>query len=244
MANGTEEVKLTPTIDDLPESSVEGQPVGQPLDQASSSAVTLESVLASPKLQEYIEKQVQSKTDSRLGTYGTRLDTVEGTIAQYNSLVGATTDPKAVATLNRDVEFQNMKTVIEELQGGNVVSPSAGAGEKSWGEKQQAILDSAGVDASDVRVVELLRSASSKQEFLAELEAKSFGWKQSDANKPKPSASTVLQTIPAVPAGDGTYTNDKYVEDMLAASGDKSKLQAVKAKARADGVDVDNIGFT
>ena len=244
MANANESVNPTPQIDDLPDHPVSGKPAGQPYEQAGSSAVTLEAVLASPELQEYIKNTVKSQQDVRLGKYGTRLDSVEGAIAKYDSLVDSgMSKQQALAKMQGDQELQDIKAKLDSVLGGNVAVPSAGAGEKSWGEKQQAILDNAGIDKNDPRIVELLRASKSKQGFLAELEEKSFAWKQADVNKPKPSASTVSQTIPSVPSGDGTYTADKYKTDMLANRGNKAKLDIIKAAARADGVDVNNIGF-
>ena len=60
MADGTEEVKLTPTIEDLPDSPIAGQPVGQPLNQAGDSAVDFEKLLSHPDFQAALDKKVQS----------------------------------------------------------------------------------------------------------------------------------------------------------------------------------------
>ena len=76
------------------------------------------------------------------------------------------------------------------------------------------------------------------------LEEQTFAWKQADANKPVPGPGTVAQITPSVPAGDGTYTAEKYKTDMLAAQGKPSELRRIKDQARKDGVKVDNIGFT
>jgi len=244
MANANESVNPTPQIDDLPDHPVSGKPAGQPYEQAGSSAVTLEAVLASPELQEYIKNTVKSQQDVRLGKYGTRLDSVEGAIAKYDSLVDSgMSKQQALAKMQGDQELQDIKAKLDSVLGGNKAVPSAGAGEKSWAEKQQAILDDAGIDKNDPRIVELLRNAASKQDFLVKLEESTFAWKQADVKKPVPSSSTVAQTIPSVPAGDGSYTKEKYAEDMLANRGNKDKLAEIKAKAQADGVDVNNIGF-
>ena len=237
MVKDTEAVNPTPQIDDLPDQSVSEAPAGQPLDQASGSPATLEDLRA------MVREEMQSVKDTRIGKSETRLDSVESTLAQYEAEKGGTVDAKALATLQGVQREKELLERVMALEGGNVVATSAGAGEKSWGEKQQAILENVGIDASDVRVVELLRSASSKQEFLAELEAKSFDWKQADENKPKPSASTVAQVVPSVPASGGDYTTEKYVEDMIAARGNKGKLDAIRAKATADGLDIDRISI-
>ena len=61
MANDPENVNPAPKIDDLPDQSISETPAGQSLEQAGASAVTLESVLASPELQEYIQKTVNTR---------------------------------------------------------------------------------------------------------------------------------------------------------------------------------------
>jgi hypothetical protein len=246
MANDPENVNLTPQIEEEPTPQISGEPAGQTLDPASDSAITLQDVLASPELQDYIKKEVQSKTDSRLGTYGTRLDSVEGAIARYDALVdGGMSKPEALAKMQGDQRLHDLESEVASLRGGNVVVPSSGDGEKPWGERQQAILKDAGVQPDDVRLTEFLKTNTFKthDEYIDALNAKAFEWKQSDAKKPKPSATTVASTVPAVPAGEGDYTTDKYVEDILAARGNKGKLNAIRAKARADGLDIDRISI-
>ena len=238
MANANESVNPELTIESLPDSQIASKPAGQPYEQAGESSVTLKAV------EELIQKQFQSLKDSRLGKMESQLNDLEGAVRKYEALQsqGLSKD-QALNQMQGERELQDIKAKLDSVLGDNKAVPSTGVGEKSWGEKQQAILDNAGIDKNDSRIVELLRASKSKQGFLAELEEKSFAWKQADVNKPKPSASTVAQTIPSVPSGDGSYTADKYTSDMLAAQGKPSELQRIKAKARADGVPVDNIGF-
>ena len=243
MAKDTEGVKLPETISDLPNQEIASEAVGQPLDQASNSSASFKALLESPEFEEFIDKKVQSKQDKRLGQYGTKLENLEAAIAQYEAEKGGVVDPKALGKLQGVQREKELLERIMALEGGNVSVPSTGVGEKSWGERQQAILDNAGIDKNDSRIVELLRTSKSKQGFLADLEAKTFEWKQSDVNKPQPSASTVASTIPSVPSGDGSYTVDKYKTDMLAAQGKPDEVKRIKAAARADGVPVDNIAF-
>jgi hypothetical protein len=68
-------------------------------------------------------------------------------------------------------------------------------------------------------------------------------WSFTDETKPQPSGTTVAQVVPTVPAGDGSYTAEKYKTDMLAAVGKPDEVRRIKEAARKDGVDVDNIGF-
>ena len=205
MAKDTESVKPVSQIDDLPDQSVSETPVGQPLDQAGTSAVNLKALLESPEFEEFIDKKVQSKQDKRLGQYGTKLENLEAAIAQYEAEKGGTVDTTALSKLQITQRNKELLERVQVLESGNVAVPSAGAGEKSWGERQQAILDNAGIDKSDPRIVELLRASKSKQEFIAELEEQSFAWKQADVNKPQPSPSTVAQVTPSVIPHEGAY---------------------------------------
>ncbi|MCK5850183.1 MAG: hypothetical protein KAH23_04650 [Kiritimatiellae bacterium] len=214
MANGTEEVKQPSTIEELPDSSVAEKTVGQPLHQAAGSAVTLEDILSSSELKEYIDKQVKSQQDVRLGKYGTRLDEAESAIAKYEALVtGGMKPEEAKAKIKVDKELDDKMARLDAMISGNAVNPSTGVDEPSWAEKQATILDSSGIAKDDSRIVELLRTSKSKQEFLASLEEQTFAWKQADANKPQPSSSTVAQIIPSVVAEKGAL--DAYNDEQL-----------------------------
>ena len=244
MANGTEDVKQPETIADLPDQQIASETVGQPLHQAGGSAVDFEKLLSHPDFQAALDKKVQSVKDVRFGRMETEVKDLRGAIAKYDSLVKQGLSPdQAVAQMEGEDKMSKLESQVASLLSGNKPVPSAGAGEQDWAGKQASILENAGIDKSDPRVVELLRASGSKQEFIANLEEKSFAWKKADVSKPQPSAGTVAQTIPSVPSGDGTYTKDKYKTDMLAARGKPNELARIKAAAKADGVDVDNIGF-
>ena len=237
MANDTDVVNQDPTIEDLPDSPIAGTPAGQPLDQAGGSTVTLED------LRDMVREEMQSIKDTRIGKSETRLDNLEGAIARYEAEKGGTVDAKALSTLQEAQELSDIKSQLASLLGGNKPDVSAGAGATDWAGKQASILENAGIAKDDPRIVGLLRTASSKQDFVAKLEEQTFAWRQTDVNKPQPSAGSVAQTIPSVPTGDETYTTDKYVEDMLANRGKKGKLDAIRAKAKADGLDTDRISI-
>lgn len=243
MATVPENVNPEPTIESLPDSQIASPPVAQTLEPAGDSSANFKAFLESPEFEEFIDKKVQSKQDKRLGQYGTKLENLEAAIAQYEAEKGGTVDTSALSKLQITQRNKELLERVAALEGGNKSVPSTGVGEQDWGGRQQAILDNAGIDKSDQRIVELLRTSKSKQEFIANLEEQSFAWKQADVNKPQPSGSTVAQVIPSVPAGDGTYTADKYKEDMLAAQGKPSELKRIKDAARKDGVPVDDIGF-
>ena len=247
MANENENVNPEPKIEEQPTPQISGAPAGQTYAQAGDSGVTLEDVLASPELQDYIDKRVKSQQDTRLGKYGTRLDNLEGAIAEYNALVkGGMSEPQALAKMQGDKKLQDLEAEIQALKSGNVATPSAGAGEKKLlTEKQASILSNANLKTDDPRFTEFLRDNvfPSNEAYLEALDTKALEWQQQDAKKPQPSSSTVAQPVPQVPAGSGEWTAEKYKTEMLAAIGDKDKIKAIKAAAKKDGVDVDNIGF-
>ena len=217
MANANDTVNPTPTIEDLPDAQVAGDQAGQSYEQAAGSAVTLENILASPELEAYVDKVVKQKQDVRLGKYGTRLDEAESAIAKYEALIaGGMTSEGAKAKIKVDKELDDKIAKLDSLISGNAVAPSPGGGEKSWAEKQATILDNSGIAKDDPRIVELLRTASDKQDFIEKLEEQTFAWKQADANKPQPSSSTVAQIVPSVVTEKGEL--DAFTSDQL---GDK-----------------------
>ena len=213
MANDPENVNPEPTIESLPDSQIAGTPAGQTLDQAGDSSVNLKALLESPEFEEFIDKKVQSKQDKRLGQYGTKLENLEAAIAQYEAEKGGTVDVSALSKLQVTQRNKELLERVAALEGGNKSVPSPGGGEQDWGGRQQAILDNAGIDKSDPRIVELLRTSKSKQEFIANLEEQSFTWKQADVNKPQPSPSTVAQVIPSVVVQAGAL--DDFTSDQL-----------------------------
>lgn len=234
-------VNLEPEIEDeVPDPQISGSPAGQPLDQAGDPSVTLEDMRA------MVREEMQSVKDTRIGKSETRLDNLESAVAQYEAEKGGTVDVKALSKLQGIQREEELLERVVALEGGKVPEASAGAGTQNWKESQASILSKAEIDANDPRVIDFLKKEKfdSHDAYIEQLAIKANEWSFADAKKPQPSASTVAQTIPSIPAGDGTYTEDKYVEEMNKARGNKAKLQQVKAKARADGVDVDNIGFT
>ena len=244
MANGTEQVQQPSTIDELPNSPIAEKTAGQPLNQAGETAVNFEELLSHPDFQAALDKKVQSVKDVRFGKMETQVKDLKGAIAKYEALKGGTVDVAVLDKMQGDQELQDMKAQLAALTGGNKPEASTGVGSQDWAGKQASILENAGIEKNDPRIVELLRTASNKQDFLTKLEANTFDWKQADVNKPVPSAGTVAQITPSVPSGDGTYTAEKYKTDMLAAQGKPNELRRIKEAARKDGVAVDNIGFT
>jgi len=251
MANDGNQVEPTPKIEGNPSPQISGDQGGQGLSQAGGQSVDFSALQKDPEFNAFIEKMVQSKQDSRLGKYDTRLEKLEGsqeaTIAKYEALVGSgMTKEQAVDRMKLDKDIADLRAFRESIQGGDAPSqPSAGTGEKPWTERQASILEEAGIRKDDRRLSDLLKqnTFASHEEYLKVLADKTFEWKQADVRKPEPSSSTVAQTVPSIPAGDGTYTKEKYKTDMLAARGNRDELKRIKAAAKADGVDVDNIGF-
>ena len=240
MAKDTDVVNPEPTIEEQPTPQIEGAPAGQPLDPASGSEVTLES------FRDMVREEMQSVKDTRIGKSETRLDNLESAIAQYEAEKGGTVDVPALSKLQGVQRETELLERLEALEGGNVVTPSAGAGRELLTEKQASILSGVGLTASDPRFTQFLRDNpkfKTNEEYFETLDKQAIAWQSDDANKPQPSGTSVAQVVPAVPSGDGSYTAEKYKTDMLAAQGKPSEVRRIKEAARKDGVDVDNIGF-
>lgn len=242
MANDGNNVEPTPQIEDVPSPKISGDQGGQSLSQAGSQSVDLSAF--KEELLSDVKRELQSIKDTRLGKYGTRLDSIEETLAKYAAITGGSVDQKALDKIVADQTLADVQAELRELRQASD-QPSAGTGERPWTERQASILEEAEIAKNDRRFVDFLRdnTFANHDEYIKALEGKAFEWKQSDAKKPQASTSTVAQTAPSLPVGDGTYTKEKYKTDMLAAWGNKEELKRIKAAARADGVDVDNIGF-
>ena len=248
MANDGNQVEPTPQIEDIPGPQISGDQGGQGLSQAGGSAVDFKALQSNPEFVSFVEKVVQSKQDSRLGKYDTRLEKLESnqeaTIAKYESLVaGGMSKEQAIDRMKLDEKLASLEQAV---QGSPPSQPSAGTGGETVVEKRAKLFEASAISASDRRHLDFLRDNkfSSNEEYLRALGDKILEWEQADASKPAPSSGTVAQTVPSVPAGDGSYTKEKYTQDMLAARGKPDEVKRIKAAARADGVDVDNIGFT
>ena len=241
MANDTDVVNQEPQIENLPDPQISGKPAGQPLDQAGGSSVTLKAV------EELLDRKFQSMKDTRLGKMESKLDDLEGAVGRYEALQsqGMSKD-QALSQMQGDKELGDMKSQLASLLEGKVPEASPGGGEKDWKKRRASILSDAGIKSDDPRVVDMLRKENfdSHDGYVEALQKRANEWSFADAKKPQPSAGSVAQTIPSVPAGSGDYTAEKYKTNMLAAQGKPSELRRIKEAARKDGVDVDNIGFT
>jgi len=226
-------------IEELPDPKISKPQAGQDLAQAGDPSVTLEDFRG------MVREEMQSIKDTRLGKHDTRLENLESAIAQYEAEKGGTVDAKALSKLQGVQRDKEILERVVALEGGKVPDASAGAGIQNWKERRASILSEAGIEGSDPRFVEFMKQKfSSYDDMNEQLYKRVEDWSFTDEQKPKPSASTVAQVVPSIPTGGGDYTEDKYAEDMNKARGNKAELERIKAAARADGVDVDNIGFT
>lgn len=241
MANANENVNPEPMTEDLPEPQITGKPAGQSYEPASGSSVTLEAV------EQMLDRKLQSIKDTRLGKMEAKLSDLEGAFAAVQQLKAAgMSDAQAQSKVLGEKRIQDLESEIQSLKTGKEVPvASPGGGAQNWKNRQASILSEAGIKSDDPRVIEMLRKENfqSHDAYLDALTKRANDWSFADAKKPQPSPSTIAQTVPAVVAGDGSYTKEKYAEDMLANRGNKTKLAEIKAKAQADGVDVNNIGF-
>jgi hypothetical protein len=218
MAKDQEKVNLEPKIDEeIPSPQISGDQAGQSSSQASDKAVDFSALLASPEFEEFVEKKVQSKQDARLGKYGTRLDSLEDAISQYDELVeSGMSKSEAVKSMRDTQELADIRKQLTALQGSDTSVASAGADKHSWAKEQATILEDAGLPEDDPRTVELMRSKTfeSYDDYLTELRDNTFDWKQSDAKKPIPDSSAIAQTVQRVITQPGEL--DEYSDDQLA----------------------------
>ena len=241
MANDVNQVEPTPQIEGNPGPNISGDQGGQGLSQASGQSVDLSAF--KDELLDAVKREVQSVKDTRLGKHETRLDDIEGTLSRYESLLaGGMSKEQAQDRMRLDKKLSDLEQAVT---GQAPSQPSAGTGEKLVTERQASILEKAGIDLSDRRLRDFWNENvfPNNDAYIKALDEAAVGWQQADARKPQPSTGTVAPTAPSVPTGDGTYTKEKYQTDMLAARGKPNELARIKAAARADGVDVDNIGF-
>lgn len=243
------------TKDVVDASESEGMPTpefSQPLPQDSPGAddalVNTLIERLTPAMQEIVKKAAQSEKDKGIAKASKdasdALAGVNDMRAFYDKMKAYTerygSEDAALLEMERDAKIDQ---AIRSQNSGQI---SVGAERKPWTERQAEILKEARLEPNDARMAEWLRESgkfANEDAYIESLAKKAFEWSQSDAKKPVPSAGSVAQITPSVPSGDGKYTAEKYKENMLAAVGDKKKIEAIKAAAKADGVDVDNIGF-
>ena len=245
MAKDTDVVNPETKIEaEVPTPQISETPAGQPLDPASDSGVTLEAV------EQLLDKKFQSMKDTRLGKMEAKLTDMEGAFAAVQQLKASDpsmTDAEAQSKVLGEKRIQDLEAEIRTMrEGKEVIAPLPGGDKQLLTEKQASILDGVGLKASDPRFTQFLRDNpkfKTNEEYFEALDKQAITWQSDDAKKPQPSGTTVAQVVPAVPAGDGSYTAEKYKTDMLAAQGKPSEVRRIKAAAKADGVDVDNIGF-
>lgn len=242
MANANEIVNPEPKIEEQPTPQISGKPAGQAYEPASGSGVTLEAV------EQLLDRKLQSIKDTRLGKMEAKLTDLEGAFAAVQQLKAAgMSDADAQSKVLGEKRIQDLESQIQSLKSGKEVpATSPGGGKQLLTETQAKILSSVGLTAKDPRFTQFLRdnpTFSSNEEYFAALDRQALVWQAEDVRKPQPGPMSVAQTVSSVPAGDGSYTKEKYKADMLAARGKPDELRRVKEAARKDGVDVDNIGF-
>ena len=235
MANDTEKVPTTPTIE-APNPQIAGEQGEQSLGQAADSSVNLKAILASPEFEEFIEKKVQSKSDKRLGQYGTRLESLEDAISQYTALTGSEVDVEALGKMQGNQTLADLRAEIDALKGNVVVGGSERSELKTLDESQQAILSKHGLEKADARAHDLAKSKiwSSRQEYLDALQGQAAEWEFSDSTKPQPTSSTVAPTIQSAVVGGGEYPDissdalgDKMAELLSSPSINQAEIDKI-----------------
>jgi hypothetical protein len=206
-----ENVEPTPQSEEQPTPQFSGEQGGQSSGQADVSADVLSEV------KEIVRRELQSFKDVRLGKHETRLESLEDAISQFTALTesGMSKD-EALGKMRGEQELAEIKRELAALKGDGT-SVSEGSGTKGWAERQATILDAAGIDPNDMRIGELMKSRTFENEddYIKALESATFEWKMADANKPKPTSSTIAQTVPGAIPQTGDF-KDKS-DDALGA---------------------------
>jgi len=242
MANEKEQVAESQESQERPTPEFSGEKQTSPSNQADELAERVLEKLE-PKMQEIAEKQWQSGKDRRIAEHETRLDSLEGALAEYDRLLeSGMSSAEAKDKMSLNMTLKELREEVKELkqQDGQETS---GRSDTDWTSQEQAILDRVGMEANSPEFAEFVRSKTweSEQEYLDALSKKAFEWRTASASKPSPSPSTVANTGGrSAPTGDAT---EKYKKDMLAARGNAAEIRRIKKEAREAGVDVDNIGF-
>lgn len=151
-----------------------------------------------PRLEAIVLKAAQSEKDKGIASakkdasealgvataMRSTVDKFKGYVARYGS------EEAAYAEMERDAR-------IEEALGGKSTQDkgTVGADAKDWEVSQKEILTSVGIESSDERVREFIKSQDwsdkSPTDYIAALRAESFKWMVSNTDKPKPDASSI-----------------------------------------------------
>ena len=212
--NDKEQVAQQEANEGRPTPEFESEEQTSPSGQADELVDSLLERLT-PEMEKIAEKQWQSGKDRRIAQHETRLDDLEGALAEYDRLRegGMSSDEaKREMSLNRTV--QSLKEEIAELKGQDSPEPSGGTGGEDWTSKEQAILERVGIDENSPEFSEFVRSKKweSPQQYLDALQDKAFEWRTSKANAPQPSAASAAQT--AGQSGTEPDLETQYKKEM------------------------------
>jgi len=183
-------------------------PVPSPGDSDAQLEALIEKL--SPRLEEIVKSVAQSDKDKGIASAkrdaSSALEGIESmraTVSAFKKYVERFgSEDAALQEMDRDNKINKI------LSGEITQDPvSVGADTRPWGVRQKEILESAGVEPTDRRAVELAQSKkwADPEEYLDALKRATFDWSLSDVTKPKPSSSTVAQVIPSVIAAEGDY---------------------------------------
>jgi hypothetical protein len=242
MANEQEQVAESPESQERPTPEFSEDKQTSPSGQADELVDAVLEKLT-PEMEKIAEKQWQAGKDRRISQHETRLDSLEGALAEYDELRESgmsSAEAKDKMSMNRTLK--SLKEEIASLKGEDRNQASGGTDSSDWTSKEQAILDRVGMDPNSQQFTEFVRSKTweSPGEYLAELQNKAFEWRTSKANAPQPSAASAAQT-----AGQSGVQPDlevQYKEEMkkLRESGnsDPRAVFNIKKKYRDKGLDV------
>ena len=226
--NATETGKLAPETEATPKPEFSQDPTASSPGQSDEQLDALIEKL-SPRLEKVFTEMAQSSKDkgiasakkdasSALAIATSQREIVE-TFQNYVKVYGS--EAAALREMERDEKINSLG------QPASIQEPvSAGPDARPWGVRQKEILESAGLELTDPRAVELAKSQkwTDPEVYLKELATATFGWAQDIQSKPKPDASTAGNLIPGTSSTSSfTKDDDALGQELLDLSVDYSK---------------------
>ncbi len=241
MANEEEQVAESQESQERPTPEFSEGKQTSPSNQADELAERVLEKLE-PRMEEIAEKQWQSGKDRRIAEHETRLDSLEGALAEYDRLrESGMSSAEAKDKMSMNMTLKELREEVSNLKQQDSRETS-GRSDDDWTGQEQAILERVGIDENSPEFADFVRSKKweNTDEYISALKSKAFEWRQSNVTKPRPSAASAAQT--AGQSGTEPDLEAQYKKEMeeLRKSG-RSNPKAVfniKKKYRDKGLDV------
>jgi len=218
-----------------PNPEVSRQQPDSPPSGSQSVDEIVKLVLSHPDYQ----KDKQSVKDKRIAEIQTSLGEQDERLARLAKHLGV--DPSKVAEAQRELDVEDM---VQAYRDGKLVprvsDPNPlGSGNTDLTKAVTAILEKSNLSPTDPAVSSFLQGVEANDVPTVLAEVARFAVEQ--ANKPRAGVADV----PSQPVGSAPVVDlqQSYTDEMLAARGNRTLLNAIKEKYREAGLDVDRIGF-